>query len=223
METGGYVYLSVRDNGPGIPGEIRERIFEPFFTTKEVGKGTGLGLSVVYSIVESHGGCIDLITAEGAGTEFRVFFPVADASSVDEGDASGVEVPGETETCFRGKTALVADDEDVVRELLVELLQSLGFEVMAVDDGTRAYELYREKPERYALVILDRVMPGMTGYEVFQKIREIRPEQKVVLTTGYSLPEEIEKIEKMGIAGIIKKPFSLRDLKNKIIQVMEKV
>jgi len=222
VETGGYVYLSVRDNGPGIPREIRERIFDPFFTTKEVGKGTGIGLSVVYSIVESHGGCIDLITAGGAGTEFRIFFPVADTAAQDEGTASGMEISKEPETDFRGKSALVADDEDVVRELLTELLQSLGFEVMAVEDGTRAYELYREAPERYALVILDRVMPGMTGCEVFQKIREIRPEQKVVLTTGYSIPEEIEKIEKMGIEGLIKKPFSLRDLKNKIIQVMGK-
>ncbi|GBE34313.1 blue-light-activated protein [bacterium BMS3Bbin06] len=201
-----YVCLSVIDTGPGIPEEIRNRIFDPFFTTKEAGRGTGLGLAVVYSVVQGHGGCIEISTKEGSGTEFRLYFPAVLESFVDEGNEE-VEVQGVLNG--KGKRILIADDEEVVREFLHDFLSGQDFEVLTVKNGDEALKVYSERPDEFDLVILDLVMPGISGMEVHYKIRDIRPEQKVIISTGYALSSELEDMESSGVTGVLKKPFSM--------------
>lgn len=204
----GYVFISVSDTGPGIPREIRDKIFEPFFTTKEMakGRGTGLGLAVIYSIVQSHGGCIDVISESGKGAEFRLFFPVmvfaADRPKEKKDTAMDIVEGG-------GKTILVVDDEDIVRSITKEYLLEFNFTVITADSGKEALQIFSKDPESIDLVILDRIMPDIPGMEVFRKIKAIKPKQKVMMVTGYSLPSDIEEMERAGKSIIIKKPFKI--------------
>ena len=219
-KEGPYVMIAVHDTGIGMDPETRERIFEPFFTTKQMGRGTGLGLASVYGAVKGHGGYIDVESEIGRGTTFRIYLPIKRSAST--------EVPGEPEQDRldssepqRRGTILLVDDEQAVLKVATEILHKLRFNVLAAENGSEALRLYRKKRKEIVLVILDIVMPGMGGSEVFQELRNLAPEVKVLLCSGYSIQGEADRLIGIGASGFIQKPFSLRSLEQSIADTLQ--
>jgi PAS domain S-box-containing protein len=213
MIPGRYVKIEIADSGSGMDDKTRERIFDPFFTTKDMGRGTGLGLAIVYGIIKAHKGVVDVVSAPGQGTTFTVYLP-----------ASGKEVVGETaptETIAGGReTILLVDDEQMILEVSRELLDSLGYRVYAAAGGQEAIALYRERKDEIDLVILDMIMPGLSGGETFDRLHEINPDIKVLLASGYSVSGEAEQILARGCNGFLQKPFQIEKLSRKIREVL---
>ncbi len=204
VPAGLYVALSVSDTGTGIPADRLPRIFEPFFTTKAPGKGTGLGLAMVYGIVKNHGGWIDVRSGEGSGTTFRILLPASPEAT------AAPPPPLQPETLAGGsESILFVDDEESLRILAKEMLGGLGYDVGTAANGVEALSIYSSNPGRYSLVILDLVMPEMGGAETFQRIREIDPEAKIVISSGYAVEEKSESLLAAGAAGFVQKPYRL--------------
>lgn len=198
----GNAVVSITDDGPGIDPETRARIFEPFFTTKERGAGTGLGLAITYGIVRGHKGRIDIDSEPGKGTTFTLTFPLVPADRLPSTESDAGE----------GNLILVVDDDELVRRSTSATLSSLGYSVVEVGDGNLAIDLVRARPGRFAAVLLDLVMPGLTGLEVFHAIAEIRPDLPVLVATGYAADDHIDDSMKRSIAGLLQKPFSAEQL-----------
>ena len=181
-KDGSYVMLSVSDTGKGIETEFMNHIFEPFATTKETGKGTGLGLSTVYGIVEQHSGHIRCDSVVGKGTTFRLYFPVKDSQ---EETHEKIEI--EPENRGGNETILLVDDEDLIRELAQEFLTETGYTVLTADDGKKALEVYQQNAARVDLVILDLVMPHMGGRQCLEKLLEMNPQLKILISSGSAI------------------------------------
>ena len=197
-----FIKLSVSDTGTGIDIETQNKIFDPFFTTKEVGKGTGLGLYMVHSIINNHGGYINLYSEPLRGTQFNIYLPVSRLIEP--------EVAHDNQSLQGSGTILVIDDEVDVRELCKDLLRTLGYSVLLADSGSEGIKIYREKKDEIALVILDMIMPKMGGREVFQSLKVINPEVKVLLCSGFSQNGfgGIEELLRNGAVEFVQKPFS---------------
>jgi len=218
-KQGKYVLISVHDTGTGMDSVTRERIFEPFFTTKEMGRGTGLGLASVYGTVKGHGGYIDVESEIGKGTTFRIYLPVKPALPEEEKEDELQKVQSTPEPESRG-TILLVDDEQAVRKVAGEILWKLHFDVLAADSGEEALRLFRQYRKDIVLVILDIVMPGMGGSEVFQELRGLDPKAKVLLCSGYSIQGEADRLIGKGASGFIQKPFSFRSLGQSIDDIV---
>ena len=201
VAPGAYAYLEVQDTGPGMASDVANRIFEPFFTTKFMGRG--LGLSAVQGIVRGHRGAIELETSPGAGTRFRIFFPVA-AREVPE------SAPGMVEA--RGRSVLVIDDEEAVRDVVRAVLSRAGYTVLTASDGLAGLETFRSRESQISLVILDVSMPKMSGAEVLAEIRRSGASVQILITSGYPESEAMARIEREDIAGFLQKPFTVRQL-----------
>jgi len=206
MSPGRYLLLSVSDTGVGISPENLERIFAPFFTTKAQGKGTGLGLSMVFGIVKNHGGCVDVRSEAGVGSVFRVFLPES-----PEGAMNGKAAFDQAFPRGRGRILLV-DDQEPVREVAKDMLEALGYEVITAVDGLEGVLRYRDLWREIDLVILDMVMPNMSGGDCFRRMREINPKARVVLSSGYSMDGSIQGVMNEGILAFIQKPYRLDEL-----------
>ena len=213
VEPGRYVKISVADNGVGIQKEDQERIFEPFFTTKEMGRGTGLGLASVYGIVKSHGGYINVYSEKGQGTRFTIYLPASEKEVVDEKERIIPLVRG------RG-TILLIDDEEMIVDVGQELLRELGYKVVVAKSGSEAIEAYKKKYPQIDLVIMDMIMPGMGGGEAYDRLKQINPEVKVLLSSGYSVDGQATKILDRGCDGFIQKPFNMKQLADKIRSII---
>ncbi|OGT96691.1 MAG: hypothetical protein A2X80_08630 [Geobacteraceae bacterium GWB2_52_12] len=178
--SGFFGLLKVTDNGVGISGNDRERVFEPFFTTKEVGKGTGLGLSMAYGIIRQHNGWIDLESDVGRGSSFLVYLPVV-------GQSEEVVVPKREEQVPGGDgTILLVEDDEQVLQINREILETAGYQVVAVNGGEEALESYSRLKDVIALAIIDVVMPGMTGRQLYDELMLINPRLRVLFTSGYT-------------------------------------
>ncbi len=211
--VGDYLMVGLTDTGSGIPEEIRTRIFEPFFTTKEQGKGTGMGLAMVYSIVRNHGGHIQLYSEHGHGTTFKLYFPVKDAGRTDD--------LGEQSRIVRGSgRILVVDDEEVVRNVAIEMLGRLGYEVTAVPDGQACIDFYQEHGDTVDLVIIDMIMPEMEGRECFRELKTLDPDVRAVLSTGFGYNERARAIIDEGMLGFVEKPYQIVALGEKLHRVL---
>lgn len=202
---GRFVAISVADDGSGMSPAVRERIFEPFFTTKPVGKGTGIGLSMVYGTVRSHAGTIEVDSTEGEGTEFTLYLPIRSAETSRHDNM--------TPDIQRGSgRILLADDEDMVRDVAARMLRRLGYEVDVVSDGADAVDRFLESPGVYDLVILDGNMPRMTGREAASRISKHANGTRLLLATGFLEPGEAENLTAYGFTGAIAKPYNLSEL-----------
>jgi signal transduction histidine kinase/CheY-like chemotaxis protein len=215
VDPGRYVKITVVDTGVGIDKVNQKRIFEPFFTTKEMGRGTGLGLASVYGIIKSHGGYINVYSEKNQGTTFTIYLP-----------ASEKVVPGEKESTIsimKGTgTILLIDDEDMIIDIGEELLKELGYTVLIARSGAEAIAVYKHNHKTINLVIMDMIMPGMGGGEAFDRLKEINPGAKVLLSSGYSINGQATKILQRGCDGFIQKPFNMEQLSEKIHHIIGK-
>lgn len=205
VKLGKFIMLSVRDTGTGIPLNNRDRIFDPYFTTKEVGKGTGLGLSIIHGIVTNVGGFIICNSEEGRGTVFQVFFPV-----LEKGDVSAKP---SLESLPQGhERILLIDDEEMLTELGKTMLENLGYVVTVYNDSTDALNHFLQDPGQFDMVITDQTMPGMTGFDLAQRILLVRPELPIILSTGHSSRVNAIQAKEYGIKGFVMKPVSRQEI-----------
>jgi len=214
-KPGEYVLLSFRDTGVGMDTKTMEHIFEPFFTSRGIGKGTGLGLASVYGIVKAHGGYVDVYSEEGQGATFEIYMPAAEREVPKQRSAEAALLKG-------NQTVLLVDDETLVANVGRRMLKKLGYEVIIATSGNEALAFYGLKHENIDMVILDIIMPDMNGGEVYDKIKEINPDAKVLLSSGYSIDSQAADILKRGCDGFIQKPFGLRELSGRIRGVLER-
>ena len=210
-EAGTRTVLEVSDTGSGMDAETVSRIFEPFFSTKFIGRG--LGLAAVRGILEGHGGSIRVTSEAGKGTTFTLSFPAVD------GEAPAVERKETFPVCGTG-TILVADDEEDVRAMVRAMLESFGYRVLEARDGKEAVDLYRERTGRIDLVLLDMMMPRMTGEQAFAEIRRISPSARAVLASGYDDRGRIAEVLASGFSGFLQKPFRRRELGQKVSEAL---
>ena len=213
---GDYVLLSVTDTGIGMDAATLDRIFEPFFTTKEMGKGTGLGLATVYGIVRQHGGFTHVYSERGIGTTFRAYFPATPLAMKSAGPLEDARpVHGGVETL------LIAEDHTGLRELAFETLTKLGYEVILAADGEQALQEFKNRADEIDLVVLDVVLPKLSGPLAFARICEIKPGVPVIFATGYS-PDisSLQDAQQQGLP-VLQKPYSPRDLARKIRETLD--
>ncbi len=214
VEPGRYAKISVSDTGVGIDKKTQERIFEPFFTTKEMGRGTGLGLASVYGIIKSHGGYINVYSEKERGTVFTIYLPAsAKEVLIDEEDSPARPIKGTG-------TILLIDDEKMILDVGLELLEELGYTVLSAMSGQEAIDVFQKDQDNIDLVIMDMIMPGMGGGETFDRLKEINPEVKVLLSSGYSINGQATKIIRRGCDGFIQKPFNMNQLAEKIQKIL---
>jgi two-component system, cell cycle sensor histidine kinase and response regulator CckA len=214
IPPGRYVRISVTDTGTGIPPEIQPRIFEPFFTTKEIGRGTGLGLASAYGIIKNHDGAIDFSTEVGGGTTFYIYLPASDA-------VVPTPAPATTDLAAGRETILLVDDEKVIVAVNQPMLEELGYTVLTAEGGRQAIEVFDANEDGIDMVILDMIMPDLGGGAVFDHLKSVRPDIKVLLSTGYSISGQAEEIMARGCAGFIQKPFDIRVLSRKIREILD--
>jgi len=212
---GTYVKLSVSDSGCGMEKAVVERIFEPFFTTRKANEGTGLGLSVVHGIIKSHDGVITVSSTPGKGTTFDIFFPRIESGEIQEPQSS------ESNNKER-EMILLVDDEEMMVDVTRQILERLGFGVVAKTSSIEALEAFQEGPDEFDLVITDQVMPNMTGTQLAKKLISIRPDISVILCSGF--PENVcpEELKSIGIKEFIAKPISKREIATIIRKVLDK-
>jgi PAS domain S-box-containing protein len=214
ITPGKYVKVAVADNGMGMDEKTLERIFDPFFTTKEMGRGTGLGLATVYGIIKGHKGMINVSSEPGHGTTFTIYLPASGREAVKEKTAAGTIAKG-------AETILLVDDEQIVLEVSKNMLEYMGYRVYAAGNGQEAIAVYMEKRKEIDLVILDMILPGISGGETFDRLRAIDPEIRVLLCSGYSIEGEAQQIMDRGCNGFIPKPFQLIDLSHKVREILD--
>jgi PAS domain S-box-containing protein len=214
-EPGRFVRLTISDTGAGIPPHVLSHIFEPFFTTKDVGRGSGLGLSVVYGIVKAHGGWIEVESELEHGTRFHIHLPLVEGIVEQETSPESEQIVGGDETI------LIVEDEPMVLEMGRNLLQMLGYHVYAAREGREAVSLYTRHREEIDLVLLDVVMPQMSGQKAFARLRAVNPQAKILLVTGYSPEDVAEDLLRQGAEGVVQKPYNMVTLARSIRQSLD--
>ncbi|OPX36674.1 MAG: hypothetical protein B1H12_06625 [Desulfobacteraceae bacterium 4484_190.2] len=214
-KQGNYVLFSLTDTGVGMDRKTMERIFEPFFTSRGLGNGTGLGLASVYGTVKAHGGYIDVYSEKGHGATFKIYLPAIGMKPKKEKNA-------DTDVMKGRETVLLVDDEDVVADVGDQMLRKLGYEVLVARSGKEAIQYYEPKRDKIDMVILDMIMPDMNGGEVYDRIKEINPYAKILLSSGYSIDGQAADILERGCDGFIQKPFSMEVLSGRIRKILEK-
>ncbi|HTY59836.1 MAG TPA: PAS domain S-box protein [Bacteroidota bacterium] len=211
---GRYLYLDVSDTGSGMTEDVVARMFDPFFSTKSTGRG--LGMSAVLGIVRGHGGAIMIDSRVGKGTTVRVLLPASDSLPVAE-EAGPAESARPSPVAG---TLLVVDDEEEVRELAKEFAEEIGLDALCAANGEEALALYRDHKDEIACVLLDLTMPKMDGVETFARLREIRPDVSVLLSSGYDEEEVVRGRAITGLAGFLQKPYRLEQLREKITEIL---
>ncbi len=215
MATGVYACLTVADTGKGMDKNLTNKIFDPFFTTKEKGKGTGMGLSVVHGIVKSMNGAIQVYSEPGKGTVFNVYLPVEKSFSTEQISNSNVKIQTGTEQI------LLVDDEEAILSMEKQMLERLGYQVTPQTSSIEALESFRSDPDKFDLVITDMAMPNIPGNKLAIELNKIRPDIPILLCTGFSEIMSEEKATPLGIKGFLLKPIVMKDLAQKIREVLD--
>ena len=214
VRRSGYIRITIADSGVGIDKAIQGRIFEPFFTTKGKGKGTGLGLAMVYGIVKNHGGFINVQSEVGKGTAFIVYVPATETHISQTGIRSEQVIGG-------NEVILIVDDEETIRSLVKDILESMGYTVIGAADGREAVALYKERGSTIDLVVLDMAMPGMAGPETFERLMAMNPALKAILSTGYAEDERARNLIGKGVKAFVQKPFRIDELAGAVRKVLD--
>jgi len=216
MAPGVYACLTVADTGVGMDKNVTDKIFDPFFTTKAIGKGTGMGLSVVHGIVTTMGGAIHVYSDPGKGTQFHVYLPVIKSAAEKPKIQTQVPIQGGTEHL------LLVDDEEAILSMEKRMLERLGYQVTSRTSSLEALEAFRSNPDKFDMVITDMAMPNMPGDKLSVELIKIRPDIPVLLCTGFSEAMSVEKAASLGIKGFLMKPIVMKDLAQKIREVLDK-
>jgi PAS domain S-box-containing protein len=215
-EPGQWIRLSLTDSGQGMNENTMAQIFEPFFTTKEMGKGSGLGLATVYGIVKQHEGLIDVESLPGQGTCFSLFFRAVDGQAPeDKSDKVHLAKPGV-------ETILLAEDEEMVRNLTTRILEMAGYRVLVADNGRRAHKLWVEKNQEIDIVVMDMVMPQMGGRELSELILEDRPDARILFISGYDSESFRAPMDLDETKNILLKPFNRELLLNRVREILDR-
>jgi len=213
IPEGAYAVIGVSDTGMGIAPEIQDKIFEPFFTTKDIGKGTGLGLSVVYGIIRKHHGFIGVESALGKGTTFNIFLPLLKDVTEKAPSEKGASPAGGAET------VLLAEDDDIVRTLLTQVLMNAGYNVIDTPNGDMAVRKFRESSDSIDLLLLDYAMPVRNGRAAYEAIRSLAPDVKVIFMSGYVTDENVRN-ELETSFPFLAKPVRPKDLLRMVREVL---
>jgi two-component system, cell cycle sensor histidine kinase and response regulator CckA len=214
LSPGRYVKITVSDTGIGMDDETQQRIFDPFFTTKEVGAGTGLGLASAYGIITNHQGIIEVDSDKMHGTTFTIFLPATDLPAIEKPTRPTARVSG-------SETLLLVDDEEMILKVGAKMLARLGYTVLTARTGPDAIAIYEREKDTIAMVILDMIMPVMSGHEIFERLKEINPQIKTLLSSGYSIDGQAAEILQRGCNGFIQKPFTLEAFSQKIRDILD--
>lgn len=213
LPEGRYVYLEVADTGCGMDSNVKKRIFEPFFTTKFTGRG--LGMAAMLGIVRGHRGCVKIYSEPANGSTIKVLFPVVEDDSDKENKSFTILEP------WKGHgTVLLVDDDEAIRGIARDLLELTGFTVLMANDGRQALDIFQVHADQIRCVILDLTMPHMDGEETFRELRRIKPDAKVIMSSGYNAQEVNQRFLGKGIAGFLQKPYHLRDLQAELKRVL---
>ncbi len=215
MKSGGYVEIEITDTGAGIAPDTLPRIFDPFYTTKERGRGTGLGLASSYGIIQSHGGYINVTSRENEGTSFFIYLPASENEPAQEEVAVDTPVAGGIETI------LLVDDEEIIISAVSRMMSRLGYTVLTAQSGQEAVDIFRTRRGNIDLVILDVIMPGMSGSETFDCLRAIDPGIDILLSSGFNADGQAQDILQRGCLGFIQKPFTLGLLARKLAEIFQ--
>lgn len=210
---GPYARISVTDSGIGMDESVRKRVFDPFFTTKEMGRGTGLGLASAYGIIQNHNGIINVYSEKGKGTTFTLYLPISQKTILEERQLKKEILKG-------NETVLLVDDEAEILEIGKKLMEGLGYRVITAGGGQEAIDLYQQRTREIDLVMLDMIMPGVSGGEAYDRMRVINPSIKVLLCSGYSLNGEAKAILDRGCQGFIQKPFTLAEISKRVRHIL---
>ena len=214
VEPGRFVKISITDTGIGMDAATQQRIFDPFFTTKEKERGTGLGLASAYGIINNHGGIIRVYSQLGDGTTFNIYLPATEKIVTTQ--QSKYKEP------MRGsEVLLLVDDEEMILEIGKDMLEKLGYKVVVAESGRKALEIYERNQNAIDMVILDMIMPDMSGNETYDRLKEINPAIKTLLSSGYSINGKAQAILNSGCHGFIQKPFNLTNLSQKIRKILD--
>jgi PAS domain S-box-containing protein len=209
VQPGRYVKISVADTGIGMEKSVQRRIFEPFFTTHEPGRGTGLGLASAFGIIKNHYGLITVKSRLGQGSTFAIYLPATDKKpEIEQVAYETIEMGSET--------ILLVDDEEYIIDVGEMMLKGLGYTILTANSGRKAIDVFKENQDRIDLVVLDLVMPDMGGESVFHKIREIKPDTKVLFASGHYMSDQTRALLGTGASDFLQKPFNLRQLSTKI-------
>jgi CheY-like chemotaxis protein len=206
-DPGPFLRLVVSDTGTGIPLEIREKIFDPFFTTKETGKGTGLGLSTTIEIVKRHGGHINLYSEMGKGTAFNIYLPASGQAKLAGKRGPEADLPRGA-----GELVLVVDDEESIRAIATQTLQTFGYQSIAAQDGAEAVKLYQRHGAHIAAVLVDVMMPVMDGLTAIQSLKSINPNVKIIAASGLSSEAHGIHVSQDSIRAFLLKPYNSQTL-----------
>ena len=216
IDPGRYIRISVTDTGIGMDEATRNQIFEPFFSKRGSGQGSGLGLASVHGIVKNHGGFINVYSQKGKGSTFNIYLPASEKKIVDENpelDRRKIQ--------YGQGTILLVDDQDMVIDVGKKMLESIGYKVLIAQSGIEALDVYIKQKDEIDLIILDMIMPEMSGGETYERMRDIDVGVNVLLSSGYSINSQVKEILGRGCNGFIQKPFSLKDLSIKVRELLE--
>ncbi len=217
LTSGNYAVITISDTGTGMASEVIDKIFEPFYTTKKKGKGTGLGLSTVYRIIKNHKGHISVYSEVDKGTVFKIYLPVSGANVINE------ESKKDSESLIKGNEKILLVDDDLsILEIMKIQLEELGYTAITVDNGTDAVKYFEDKKENIDLILLDLIIPGISGKKTFSRIKELKPDAKIIVLSGFSKNKKVSKMIEKGAADFIQKPFKLYDFSNTIRKVLDK-
>ena len=212
---GDHVVLSVSDTGTGMPPEVKNRIFDPFFTTKEVGKGTGLGLSTSLSIVNNHGGFVNVYSEVGRGTRFSVYFPADATETVGEAGTPDTVYPA-----GNGELILIVDDEEQIRNVAEAALSTFGYRTITASDGNEGIAKFASEMEELAVVVTDLSMPKMDGTEMIRTLRKLSPTVKIIAMSGLMTADQARALTELGVVDSITKPFTAESLLGTLAKVL---
>ena len=213
--AGNYVEISVRDTGVGMDNATKRRIFDPFFTTKKVGRGTGLGLASAYGIIKSHSGIIKVESRNAEGATFNIYLPRSQKQITKESPVNEEILKGE-------ETILLVDDEDMIIDVGKAMLSTLGYSFLLAKSGKDAIKIYERNQDNIDMIILDMIMPDMSGQETYDRLYKINPDLRVLLSSGYSVNGQAKDLLDRGCNEFIQKPFDLQQLSRKIRKILNK-